>query len=161
MPALMHKVFAYITHGHRLLVFRHADFPEAGIQVPAGTVQPIEHPDVAVLREVYEETGLADFTEAYFLGEQIRDMRDFNRDEVHHRYFYHLRYLGDPPATWRHDETSGGIAEPIVFEFFWADLPDHVPELIADHDKFLPALLRRLSIEQEGKTNTQRGQVET
>ncbi|MCI0690634.1 NUDIX hydrolase [candidate division KSB1 bacterium] len=57
MPILKHKVFAYITHGHRLLVFRHADFPKAGIQVPAGTIQPNERPDEAVLREVYEETG--------------------------------------------------------------------------------------------------------
>jgi 8-oxo-dGTP pyrophosphatase MutT (NUDIX family) len=147
MPILKQKVFAYITHDHRLLVFRHADFPKAGIQVPAGTVQPNEHPDDALLREVFEETGLSDFAEAYFLGEQIRDMRDFRRDEIHHRYFYHLPYAGDPPTTWRHDETSGGMTEPIVFEFFWANLPDHVPELIADHDKLLPALLKRLSIE--------------
>lgn len=143
MPILIHKVFAYITHGHRLLVFRHADFPQAGIQVPAGTVQPDEHPDEAILREVYEETGLSDFTEVYFLGEHIRDMRDFNHDAIHHRYFYHLAYAGNPPATWRQDETSGGTSEPIVFEFFWADLPDEVPELIADHSKFLPTLLKR------------------
>jgi 8-oxo-dGTP pyrophosphatase MutT (NUDIX family) len=149
MPILKYKVFAYITHGQRLLVFRHADFPEAGIQVPAGTVQPNERPEEAVLREAHEETGLSDFTKVHFLGEQIRDMRDFNRDEVHHRYFYHLRYPGDPPVTWRHDETSGGVAEPIVFEFFWADLPDNVPELIAEHDKFIPSLLARLSIEVE------------
>lgn len=153
MPILKHKVFAYITHGHRLLVFRHADFPQAGIQVPAGTVQPNEHPDEAVLREVCEETGLSDFAEVYLLGEQIRDMRDFNRDEIHQRYFYHLQYAGDPPTAWRHDETSGGTAAPIVFEFFWANLPNEVPKLIADHDKFLPALLKRLSIEQEERTN--------
>ena len=35
MPILIHKAFAYITHGHRLLVFRHADFSQAGIEVPA------------------------------------------------------------------------------------------------------------------------------
>lgn len=69
------------------------------------------------LREVYEKTGLSDFTEVYFLGEQIRYMRDFNRDEVHHRYFYHLPYAGNPSTTWRYDETSVGIAELIVFEF--------------------------------------------
>ena len=68
-PILKHKVFAYLTHGHRLLVFRHADFPEAGSQVPAGTVQPDERPDEAVLREAYEETGLFDFTEVYSRGE--------------------------------------------------------------------------------------------
>jgi hypothetical protein len=32
------KAFAYITHQKRLLVFRHVDVPEAGIQVPAGTM---------------------------------------------------------------------------------------------------------------------------
>ncbi len=38
LPTLK-KVFAYITRGDKLLVFRHADFPEAGIQVPAGTAK--------------------------------------------------------------------------------------------------------------------------
>ena len=32
------KAFAYITHGNRLLVFRHVHHPEAGVQVPVGTV---------------------------------------------------------------------------------------------------------------------------
>lgn len=146
MPILIPKVFAYITHGHRLLVFRHVDFPKAGIQVPAGTIQPSEHPEEAVLREAYEETGLSDFSEVHFLGEQIRDMADFRRGEIHQRYFYHLPYAGDPPTTWRHSENdpSDGAAKPIMFEFFWANLPDKVPELIADHDQFISGLLKRL-----------------
>ncbi len=41
---LRHKVYAYITHGHRLLVFSHRDFPEAGIQVPGGTMEEGEDP---------------------------------------------------------------------------------------------------------------------
>jgi hypothetical protein len=28
MTPVIHKVFAYITHRNRLLVFRHTDFPE-------------------------------------------------------------------------------------------------------------------------------------
>lgn len=32
------KVYAYITHEERLLVFKHVDFPEVGIQVPGGTL---------------------------------------------------------------------------------------------------------------------------
>ena len=32
------KVLAYVTRGDELLVFRHRDFPEAGLQVPAGTM---------------------------------------------------------------------------------------------------------------------------
>jgi hypothetical protein len=45
MPQHIDKVFAYITHTDRLLVFSHPDFPEADIQVPAGTVKQDEPPD--------------------------------------------------------------------------------------------------------------------
>jgi 8-oxo-dGTP pyrophosphatase MutT (NUDIX family) len=41
--------------GHELLVFQH---PNAGIQLPAGTIEALESPEAAVLREVAEETGL-------------------------------------------------------------------------------------------------------
>ncbi|WNF30770.1 NUDIX domain-containing protein [Streptomyces sp. C11-1] len=56
------RVAAYVIRRHpfpALLVFDHADFPEAGTQVPAGGVGPGEVPEQAVLREVAEETGLA------------------------------------------------------------------------------------------------------
>ena len=45
------KVFAYIIRGEHLLVFRHVDFPEAGIQIPGGTMEGGEDPALAVLRE--------------------------------------------------------------------------------------------------------------
>jgi len=57
-PAL-HKVTAFITRGSgpaaELLVFRH---PAAGIQLPAGTVEPGERFEVAALREAREESGI-------------------------------------------------------------------------------------------------------
>jgi 8-oxo-dGTP pyrophosphatase MutT (NUDIX family) len=146
---IKHKVFAYITHGHNLLVFRHLYVPEAGIQVPAGTVEENERSEDAVLREAFEETGLSDLTLGCFLGEQRRDMSDFGLDVVHHRCFYHLLYGGHPAVTWRHEESDpyGGLEpEPIIFEFFWVRLPNDVPPLIADHDKMLPQLLKRLSL---------------
>ena len=148
MPVLKHKVFAYITYGGRLLVFRHPESPEAGIQVPAGTVHEGEDLEVAVLREATEETGRPDLALVRFLGEQVFDRRaDVGRDEIHHRHFYHLRCTGDPPVTWRHWETdpSDGSPGPIPFDFFWAPLPDGVPELIADHGKLLPQLLASLA----------------
>jgi 8-oxo-dGTP diphosphatase len=145
---VIRKAFAYVTNRHRLLVFSHPNSPAAGIQVPAGTMLPGERPADAVLREAYEETGLADLTIEGFLGEQMRDLADFGRDEIHHRFFYHLRCPGDPPATWRHGEfdPSDGSAPGIVFEFFWATLPNGVPELVADDGIFLPELLKRLSL---------------
>ena len=128
------------------MVFSHPNSPKAGIQVPAGTLNPGEHPEAGVLREAFEETGLPHLKLHRFLGEQIREMIDFNRDEIHHRYFYHLHCEGEPAETWRHEERapSDGTTLPIVFEFFWAELSDQVPDLIADHDRFLPELLRSL-----------------
>jgi 8-oxo-dGTP pyrophosphatase MutT (NUDIX family) len=63
------KVTAFITRdtdaGRELLVFTHAD---AGIQVPAGTMEAGETPETAVLREAYEETGLTAVRIAAYLG---------------------------------------------------------------------------------------------
>ncbi len=140
------KAFAYITHKCRLLVFRHVDVPEAGVQVPAGTIEPGESPAQAMMREAREETGLADLALGRFLGEAVYIMHDAPElctpVEWHHRFFFHLRCLGEPPPTWRHAELHGldGAADSIAFEFFWADLPDCVPALIADHDQFVSLL---------------------
>ena len=171
MPALIRKVLAYITWGdkpltphsaagemnqaalgvgsHRanLLVFSHPDFPEAGIQVPAGTIEPGEEPEAAVLREAFEETGLSGLKLVAPLGEQLRDVTPFGKDELHHRYFFHLRCEGTPPRTWRHwEEFPSDGSERVAFDFFWAQLPDGVPPLIAGHDAHLPALLRSMGL---------------
>jgi 8-oxo-dGTP pyrophosphatase MutT (NUDIX family) len=145
MSILKRKAFAYITHHNRLLVFSHPYAPEAGIQVPAGTMKDDETPEEAVMREAREETGLSDLELVGFLGEQLRDMSDFGRDEVHQRYFYHLRCMGQPPETWRHGEFDAADGTgPHVFEFWWATLPDGVPELIADHGVMIPKLCEEL-----------------
>ena len=152
MPIVKRKAFAYVTHwrpedGHRLLVFSHPNSPEAGIQVPAGTMEADESPDEAVLREAHEETGLTGLELVGFLGEQLHDLTDLGVPEIHHRYFFHVRCSGDPPAVWRHYESdpSDGSPEPPLFELFWASLPDGVPDLIADHGIMLPVLLSSLS----------------
>lgn len=146
MAPVIYKVFAYITNQNRLLVFRHTDFPEAGIQVPAGTVMVGEDLVTAVMREAQEETGLSDLAIKSYLGEQVRDMKDVGKDEIHHRHFFHLVCNGDPPNQWQHDETSGnnGGAIHIHFELFWAALPDQIPELICDHGIMLPILEKRI-----------------
>ena len=145
------KVFAYLTHrdatGERLLVFSHPNAPAAGIQVPAGTVEDGESPEAAVLREGYEETGLADLVLVRFLGERVRDMADAGRDEVHHRFFFHLRCSGTPPERWQHWEEHPSEAPGArhLFECFWARLPDGVPVLATGHDALLPELLAHLA----------------
>jgi 8-oxo-dGTP diphosphatase len=135
------KAFAYITYEQRLLVFRHVGMSEAGIQVPAGTIEPGETPKSAALSEAWEETGLADLTLVSYLGEQLRDMRDMGKAELHHRFFYHVRCTHQPPRQWRHTEMhSSESGERPIFELFWVDLPDGIPPLIAGHGALLPML---------------------
>ncbi len=74
MADILGKVTAFITRstprGDELLLFEH---PYAGIQIPAGTMEPGETPEQAALREAREETGLTGLTVSRLLGEA-----DFN-----------------------------------------------------------------------------------
>lgn len=130
---VVEKVVAYITMGTFLLVFRHVLHPDAGIQVPAGTIEEDETPDAGVLREAQEETGLKSLEIRRFLGTRAYDMSSFGRAEIHRRYYYHLECKEETPSTWRHFETdpSEGLSKEIEFELFWVRLPDQVPELSA------------------------------
>lgn len=56
---------------YELLLFEH---PYAGIQIPAGTVDPGETPEQAALREGWEESGLA--------GLSLRDSLGYQEDDL-------------------------------------------------------------------------------
>ncbi|MDE2802533.1 MAG: NUDIX domain-containing protein [Chloroflexota bacterium] len=144
-PALIEKVVAYVTRGDRLLVFRHVDV-DAGIQVPAGTLEPGESPSEGVLREAREETGIHSLQIVRFLGARDYDMSDHGNDEIHRRYHYHLKCVEDTPEVWRHFESdpTGRSQERIEFELYWVQLPDEVPGLAAPQGDFLPELLESL-----------------
>jgi 8-oxo-dGTP pyrophosphatase MutT (NUDIX family) len=66
---IIEKVTAFVIRWwegeHHLLLFEH---PNAGVQIPAGTVEEGESPEQAVLREAAEETGLAGFSTLRYLG---------------------------------------------------------------------------------------------
>ena len=144
MTRTIRKAFAYITDGNRLLVFRHPNNPEAGIQVPAGTMEEGETPEEAVMREAEEESGLTGLTLVSSLAVVSFDGRPV-LGEIHERYFFHLRCNGEVAETWRHFEMHASDGSPpISFDFFWAHLPDGVPDLVAQHDACLPQLLASL-----------------
>lgn len=136
---VVEKVVAYATSGGRLLVFTHPRHPEAGLQVPAGTLEAGESPYAGVLRELREETGLTTFGLPHYLGAADFDMAPFGHAEVHRRYFFSVDVRGPVQEGWPHEETSGGRAAPELFEFKWVSLDD-VPPLIAGQGALLAAI---------------------
>ena len=100
MKQTVHKVTCFILrkaeHGADLLLFRH---PYAGIQIPAGTVNPNEDPQAAAIREAREESGL-------------------NRLNL-------VRWLGDEPEPPRKEHMvivtpTAVYARPDPYSFAWA-----------------------------------------
>lgn len=154
MPSLpvKQKVLTYITRQNHLLLLLHPFAPEAGIQIPGGTLHEGESPAAGALREAQEETGLTGLYVAVKLGEQQHDMSDYGIAQLHHRHFFHLICDQPTPDIWRHgefdpsDTPASSRTEPIIFEFQWVRLPDHVPPLIAGHDALLPELLHRMGL---------------
>ena len=138
-PVERQKAFAYVLRNDELLVFTHPHAPEAGIQVIAGSVEPGEAPVETVLREAQEESGIAQVELVEKLGEWSRDMRDFGRNELHHRHYFHLRANQSTPVRWRHLERHGDDGGQHLFELFWAPL-NNLPYLIADHGRFISLL---------------------
>lgn len=118
------RVFTYITNGDRLLVFDHVDFPDAGTQIPGGTIEPGEMPEIAAIREAKEETGLLDLTVLSLIEKENIDLSPYGKDEIINGWFYHLQYEGKLSERWQHAElTPGdGSSAPIIFELYWIPL---------------------------------------
>jgi 8-oxo-dGTP pyrophosphatase MutT (NUDIX family) len=130
------KAVAYIVHRERLLVFDHTESPEAGTQVPAGTLEAGETPHEAVLREAFEESGLRGLAVRAYLGSWVEDASSHGTSRPVERHFFHLTFSdgeAELPETWRHYEMtpSEGPARPIPFDFRWVSLHD-VPDLAGD-----------------------------
>ncbi len=143
---LQHKVYAYVTQGPRLLVLRHPGAPEAGLQLPGGSLEEGEAPTVGALREAAEETGLGGLRLVAHLGTVDFPVPALGR--LFRRHFFHLVCDAETPELWHHDEAtpSDGTPGPIPLEFFWVALPGGVPPMAPGHDVFLPALCARLGL---------------
>ncbi len=103
-------VVRYTEEGRGLLVFEHAGMPEAGLQVPGGTVEEGETPVQAVSREVLEESGLP-------LG-GWRPAALFESDGQ----LWHC-YVTVPgmvlPDSWRAEPLGPERTQGLRFEFRW------------------------------------------
>jgi ADP-ribose pyrophosphatase YjhB (NUDIX family) len=118
---VIRKVFAYITRygvqGVEVLVFRHRDFPEAGLQVPAGTVEDGEELQDTLWREIQEETGLADLRLAGQIAKGL--YHSIEKMEWHERNVFHLEAPAHLPASWDHVVVSDAEDNGLHFCFSW------------------------------------------
>ncbi len=119
------KVSVYATPSRGLLVFEEPEFPEVGVQVSGGTVEPGEDVLAAARRELHEETGL--LVEAP-LEHLLTVEHEVGRDGAtltHRRDYVRVRLAGSLPESWAHMErTPSGGGAPILFRLFWLPLPE-------------------------------------
>ncbi|NLI39717.1 MAG: NUDIX domain-containing protein [Caldisericales bacterium] len=136
------KVIAYITKGTKILIFDHVGFPEAGTQVPAGTIKDGETPTFAAMREAFEETGLHELYLKEFLGMQTITLERLEGRVIISRHYYHFEAPDDTPDAWLHYEMdpSEGPPDPILFSFKWVDFSKNSVVLAGKQDFFMYVL---------------------
>ena len=120
------KVIAYITRERvgetQLLVFEHVDQPDAGVQVPKGTMEQGESPVDAARREVREETGLTQVDGLKHIGKIIQT--EFGEPEEWN--FFAMALDGDAPDSWVHFVGGKGEDKGMRFRFYWLTLPPYI-----------------------------------
>lgn len=120
------KACACLVDGRgRLLVFHHPD--DGGMQLPKGTVEPGETPEVAVRRELLEESGIDYQGPLQPLGTLDRYCEAGVEGNKHrHPQLWHLflmRAEQDLPETFDHVAIGSPEEDGLVFSFSWL-VPD-------------------------------------
>ncbi len=141
---MQNKVLAYVVRTDssdwRLLVFEHVDYPDAGLQVPAGTVEPGEPLETAMWRELFEESGLQP-PQVSLVG-KLAEFPQPAWDNARHVYLLHA-IPGLPPA-WRHAVTGGAGDSGLIFDYRWEAL-SRPPRLAGNQDAGLALIEKCMS----------------
>lgn len=94
----------------QILAFRH---PRAGTQLIKGTLEAGEQPEVGVLRELAEESGITQATVVEKIGELAL------AESEQHWHIFLCQALVELPEEWDFFTTDGGGH---LFHFFWHNL---------------------------------------
>ncbi len=135
------KVYTYITRKKeeviQLLVFSHRDMPEAGVQVPGGTVDKGEKLETAALREVLEKSGLLHLYIERYIDDYIIHVKEKQEYQKHH--FFHISVLTDTQDTWEHIVSTGEEDRNLVFCYEWVNIAKY-PVLAGIQGEFIHLL---------------------
>ncbi|MDN4608303.1 NUDIX hydrolase [Sporosarcina sp. F6_3S_P_2] len=133
------KVLAYITKGEnterKILVFDQKGNPEAGLQVPGGTIEEDELLIDALYREIEEETGIR--REQLELRGKVHKRNYFpahRKDVMHERNIFHLVFIGDDESEWDNLVKSEGQDNGMIFHCQWLPIYN-LPQLAAGQDE--------------------------
>ena len=96
-------------------MFEHKDNPDAGLQVPGGTIEKDELLLDALYREIEEETGI--YRDDLVLKGKVNKTNYFpeNRNIVYERNIFHVEFIGDKDAGWEHRVIGGGEDDGMTF----------------------------------------------
>ena len=111
-PKAVPVLLRHAPTGTEILVFEH---PQAGVQLVKGTVEPSESVSEAAMRELREESGVAD---AVCVGD-LGTWESCPQGQVW--YFREIRVASSLPDTWEHFTIDGGGH---LFKFHWHRLTD-------------------------------------
>jgi len=121
---LKKKVLGYIVRKNEcnweLLVFEQKGFPEAGIQIPGGTVEEFDDDlSAALIREIREESGLEDVT---VLSEILSEIYYHElKKEFQERHFF-IVTTSTKKNEWSHIVKASGEDSGLQFNYYWKDL---------------------------------------
>ncbi|MBT2533016.1 NUDIX hydrolase [Arthrobacter sp. ISL-48] len=136
------KVAIYILNGDldKYITFTQPDFPEAGRQVPAGTIEDGETPPQAASRELQEETGLNRRISLFHFADSVYDMSRYKPEIQIRSWFLGVAEADDfPTGRWTQIERRADQPD-IVAEFSWTEI-SFQEQLIAGHSDLLPVAL--------------------
>lgn len=135
----------YITRGGRkVLVFDHtSEYPDSGVQVPAGGVDPGETPEHAATREAFEESGLSGLPAPVYLGSRPFVQEVLGRLIREMRHYFWLVTPETTPDAWAHTISAGEQDQGMIFLLRFAPLD--ATGLDWNFDELLPELRAHLA----------------
>jgi 8-oxo-dGTP pyrophosphatase MutT (NUDIX family) len=140
---LRKRVVAFVTRGRQgrteLLVFDYKGMTE----LPGGRIDAHESLEEGIVREVEEETGVADLRIIEELADADEFVRLYGRG-AHETHVFHLVADGKTPEQWDHHVTGTGMDAGLVYACRWVPL-EQCPPLWGKPDPLVESLRQSIA----------------